>query len=99
TFDDGLVNPTDHDASLQVHRTVIEGSLRAGVSNFGSSISLGDSVLDCNKIHLDSEVYDGKNASFEDLGGNACGCGGAAVPCVALTSFVEPSGALSGDAQ
>ena len=62
----------------------IEDSARVGVSSFGSNVSLTNVKLECNSIELDQE--DGSfsgcpnhPASFDDGGGNVCGCDGATV--------------------
>jgi hypothetical protein len=47
---------------------------RAGVSNFGSNMSLGENNIWCAGFPLEVEVFFGTAGVFEDRGGNQCGC-------------------------
>ena len=76
SFGDGvLVAAFDEQASLVLGGSRIEGSERAGVASFGGSVVIGDTMLDCNSIDLNGQDLGG-TFSFEDLGGNVCGCDG-----------------------
>ena len=77
-------------ASAVLAGSRVEGNARSGVSSFGSSLSIEDSVLECNTIHLDGEVFQGLPATFEDRGGAVCGCAGAEVDCKVLSSNLAP---------
>lgn len=74
---------------------VDEGSARAGISSFGAAVEIGSTTLECNSIHLDGEQYRGNDFSFDDLGGNACGCAGAPVVCQVLSSGLAPPEPIS----
>jgi hypothetical protein len=73
-------------AAAKVSSTTIEGSARAGISNFGADVFVGGSQLECNLIHLDGEQAFGKTFTLVDLGGNRCACAGAAVDCQVSSS-------------
>jgi len=85
-------------ASAHVSGTRIEGSARAGIANFAATVVLADSELECNGIHLDGEpltVPEGTfPSSFDDLGGNRCGCGDVRTACTVLMSNLEPPSTL-----
>lgn len=73
----------------------IEDSARAGISSFGSKVTLTNVKFECNSIELDQE--DGSffgcpdhPASFDDGGGNVCGCDGATVACQPKSSNLAP---------
>lgn len=93
-YGDGIsVQTREGPASLFVDRCSLEGNARAGLSNFGASVTLGGSELTCNAIDLNGETtyaaYD--NAfTFEDTGGNTCGCGDTDVQCAVQSSGLEP---------
>jgi hypothetical protein len=72
-FGDGIVVQSSEQISTAViRRSLVEANPRAGVVGFDANVSLGTSVLRCNGIDLNGE---GVSFSFEDLGGNSCGCG------------------------
>lgn len=73
----------------------IEDSARAGVTTIGSNVSLTSVKFECNLIDLDAE--DGgpsgcpnHPSSFDDAGGNVCGCDGANVACQVKSLNLEP---------
>jgi hypothetical protein len=59
------------DAPLTVRDSRVEGSARAGVSNFGATATLSGTALECNAFALDGEPYFDKSYSFADQGGSA----------------------------
>ncbi|HHH27491.1 MAG TPA: DUF1565 domain-containing protein, partial [Polyangiaceae bacterium] len=75
--------------SLDITRATIEGAPRAGISNFGSEVTVSGSFLDCNAIDLDGENLD-IDFVFTDAGGNDCGCGDDRSECKVLTTDIEP---------
>src|SRR5262249_51216162 len=90
-FGDGLaVWAAAGRASVTARGLQIEGSERAGISSFGATVSLGDTSLECNQIHLASEEIGAYPVSFYDLGGNVCGCQGQEVTCRVLSSNLAP---------
>ena len=73
----------------------IEDSARAGVTTIGSNVSLTNVKFECNLIDLDAE--DGglsgcpnHPSSFDDKGGNLCGCDGANVACQVKSLNLDP---------
>jgi hypothetical protein len=82
---------------VELSRTLIQRSARAGVANFGSTTALQRISLDCNLIHLNGEqAYEVvgfpvvQEYSFDDHGGNSCGCGGELEACQVLSSGLSP---------
>jgi len=59
---------------ISVSSSRIERSARAGLSNFGSIVSLRDVHIACAAVRLDGEPFVEWLHVFEDGGGNACGC-------------------------
>jgi hypothetical protein len=78
------------EASAVVTNTRIENSARAGLASFGSHVTIGGSAMSCNAFDLDGEELDGFQFSFEDLGGNDCGCPEPFETCVAQSSSLLP---------
>jgi len=90
-FGDGvLVAREPGPTSALLSRCRVEDSARVGVAAFGAPVSLAATVLECNAIHMNQEAHAGVAASFEDLGGNRCGCGSAPDICRALSVGLEP---------
>ncbi len=91
-FGDGVVALAFHGdpATATIADALITTSARAGVASFGSDVTISATRFDCNAIHLDREPLAGRDAAFSDAGDNICGCNGAAVPCQALSSSLEP---------
>jgi len=89
---DGLCVFTDGPpATATVDRSRIEGNARAGVLDYSGDITVSDSTLECNDIHLDGETGAGLAAfQFHASGKNACGCKGASASCVVATTMAVP---------
>jgi hypothetical protein len=94
-FGDGVTavgDPTP--ASLTVRHSVIANSERAGLSSFGSEITLERTQIECNLIDLNGETSDGTPEGtpflLHDLGGNRCGCGDEEHGCQIASSQLEP---------
>ena len=68
----------------------VEGSGRAGVSSFGGVVALERCQLECNQIALSAQDLGTSPATFEDRGGNDCGCAGTQSPCVAENAALQP---------
>jgi hypothetical protein len=101
SFGDGVLVAAGFDgrqvapASLSADHLSIETSARAAVSAFGTSVALADSHIECNTIDLNGELYQPESnvaeaASFDDQGGNICGCAGEARSCKVLSSGLAP---------
>jgi hypothetical protein len=90
-FGDGVVVASVvSSASAHVSNCRVQGSARAGLAAWGSPITLGQSIFECNHIDLNGETYEGTASSFEDLGGNACGCMGETFTCAVQSAGLEP---------
>jgi len=76
--------------TLEANRVTVENAARAGMSNFGATTGVGDSFFDCNQLDLDGEPIDEIPFTFNDLGGNDCGCGDDRVECKVLSTNIEP---------
>lgn len=92
---DGLVILAGHTPAQVVLRGArIADSHRAGIANFGAAVVLEGSVLECNAISLNGEAFDGTGQpapfSFDDLGGNRCGCGELDEDCAVQSAALEP---------
>jgi hypothetical protein len=90
-FGDGVgVVSESAPARVRMTATRIEQSTRAAVAAWGAQATVGGSVLQCQAFDLDSASYHGTASTFEDLGGNLCGCPEASVPCKALSAQLQP---------
>jgi hypothetical protein len=76
--------------SMQVTRATVTGNARAGIASFGASVEVGQSMVDCNTIHLDAERLEHLPAVFTDGGLNVCGCGAETITCKVLSANLEP---------
>jgi parallel beta helix pectate lyase-like protein len=74
--------------------TQIFANARAGLSNFGSHVTIAGVLFDCNTFDLDAqnEVCNGSDTSpeFLDAGQNVCGCQNQKVACQVKTLSIEP---------
>lgn len=77
-------------ASATVLGARIEESARAGVSSFGASVSLASTRIGCAAFDLDGEPFEARAFSFEDRGGNICGCPSSEGPCTVVSVGLEP---------
>jgi hypothetical protein len=68
----------------------IEGAVRAGLSAFGAAAAVAGTTFECDGFDIHGEPYLGQAASFEDVGGNVCGCSGALRPCRQLSVHLSP---------
>jgi len=78
---------------LTIARTIVE--TYGGDIRIGSNVSLTNVKFECNSIDLDAE--DGglsgcpnHPSSFDDKGGNVCGCDGANVACQVKSLNLDP---------
>jgi hypothetical protein len=79
--------------SLDVSLVHVEDSARAGISNFGALVAIGSTVVQCASFDLEGEAQ-GQAFTFEDRGGNRCGCPVADAECIAVSPGLEPPGAI-----
>jgi len=92
---DGVV-VWSHDgaASGTISNSRIEHSVRAGLSNFGASVSLSNTTIACAAFELAGADHESFPLSFTDEGGNACGCPDADGVCKMQSTNIEPPPAL-----
>jgi hypothetical protein len=83
-------------SSLNIVRARIEESARAGLSNFGAFVSLESTRIHCAAFELAGESYNDKEFTFEDRGGNQCGCPDADHACKSVSVGLEPPTPLAG---
>jgi hypothetical protein len=70
--------------SVAVTGSRLESNVRAGALILGASLTLGSSSLECNArdlLGLEEYLGTAHPMSFDDLGQNRCGCGGAERSC------------------
>ncbi len=92
-FGDGLVATLMNagaSPTLSVTDSIVAGSARAGLANFGAAAEIGGVSFGCNTIHLNGEAVMGLEAAFTNLGGNWCGCGGEEVTCTQQSAALQP---------
>jgi hypothetical protein len=100
-FGDGLVttaafyNNVLIPSATHVASSLIASNARAGVLAFATDVTLVDNQFECNAIHLNGEPYEDIGFVIDDLGGNSCGCNGAASPCKVLSSNLEVPGPIN----
>jgi hypothetical protein len=93
-FGDGLAAYGDAEqATVEVVRTQIKNSARAGLANFGTFVALSGVAIECAKFDLEGEHTVTPEEVFkfvlEDRGGNRCGCPDADVECVYVSTGIE----------
>ena len=77
-------------AQVTVRGSRIDTVARAGVSAFGASVSLERSTINCTTFALDAESLGAAMGTFEDLGGNVCGCADAPAICQVVSAQLAP---------
>ena len=87
TIPDGLP------ARATVNGCVFENTLRAGVSAFGSAVALQNSRMECNAFALSGQDFESP-FSFDDEGGNWCGCRDDVAACAVATTALQPPRAV-----
>ncbi len=65
-------------------------SARAGLAAYGSSVTIEDNTMLCSAFDIDNEIWDGVPTTFDDQGGNECGCDGPLGDCEAVSSQILP---------
>ncbi len=73
----------------------IEGSERAGITSVGSDVSSQATLLNCNAIDLDGEMFGAALPVINDLGGNTCKCGEHVVACQVKSLNLAPPDSLT----
>jgi len=80
----------EHPTGAVVRGSVFADTLRAGLSNFGATVSIEDSRFDCNAFALNGQDVGLSPFTINDLGGNGCGCNGDHEECKVLSANLEP---------
>jgi hypothetical protein len=90
SYGDGMAcAATTVPAALTVVRSRIERSARAGLTNFGSEVTLSASELLCNPLDLNAQDYEGRSYVFHDEQNNRCGCDNGSEACRVLTTMLD----------
>jgi hypothetical protein len=63
---------------------------RAGLSNFGGEATLANNALQCAVYELEGEPFYGFSFTFNDWGGNSCGCPSPSGSCVVESAGIVP---------
>ncbi|MBI2395727.1 MAG: DUF1565 domain-containing protein [Deltaproteobacteria bacterium] len=83
-------------AVADVAESSIDSCVRAGVSVFGSQLTMGTVQLSCNAFDLEVAASGASGAevpfSVDDRGGNSCGCGAARRSCKGQSHGLAPVG-------
>jgi hypothetical protein len=72
-----------------VSGSLIRDNARAGLSIYGSAITLRNNQVRCNGFDIDAEEFDGVAATLDNAGGNTCGCE-LEEPCKAVSAGLQP---------
>jgi hypothetical protein len=75
---------------VTIENNLIFISARAGIGAYGSHVTVEDNTIICSAFDIDNEVYQGVPTTFDDQGGNRCGCGGPLGTCIAVSSQLVP---------
>jgi hypothetical protein len=91
-FGDGFAVATVHDAraNVAVHGSHIADNVRAGFANFGADTALKQNAITCSGFNLTAVAHGESPYSFDDQGGNLCGCPAADSECKAISPDIEP---------
>ena len=93
TFGDGVL-ATAHlgPTTLALRRSLVENSMRSALSNFGSHIILESTTLQCQAFDIATEPLPESTIvpTFENLGGNTCGCPATDESCKAESAGLVP---------
>jgi hypothetical protein len=78
-------------AKVSIAGSRVEASARAGLSNFGSDVAFANTALVCSAFDIEGDQQvTGENFSFENGGGNACGCPEASGECKVVSMSIAP---------
>ena len=77
--------------TVWVGDTFIANSARAGLSNFGSFVDLGDTAIQCSGFNLEGDPFPtgADDFQFNNRGGNKCGCPLATGECTVDSVHIE----------
>jgi len=91
-----VIVPGHFPTFVDVTRATVERSARAAMATFAAPMAVRETLFDCNPIDMNGEEDDGEPFTFEDLGGNRCGCDveGNEWQCQVLSTGLTPPVAL-----
>ena len=91
TLGDGIAVWTDNlPAEVTITGTVVDSNAGAGLANWGAPVHFTSTLLSCNVVDLQGEVYQDSPFSFPDSHHNICGCPPVADLCRALSTGSSP---------
>ena len=103
-FGDGIiVMPWTVPSEVSLENILIDASDRAGLSNFGSIVAFKNVLIKCAAFELNHEIVpkdlfgpgippqDILTFTYDDQGGNSCGCPVADSDCHSVSAGLEPS--------
>jgi hypothetical protein len=77
--------------TVRLSAVTIESSARAGISNFGGAVEMGNTTIRCSAFDIHAESLGTTSFRLTDLGGNVCGCPEATNTCeVVGAEFTTP---------
>ena len=77
-------------SDVTIENNLLFQSARAGVAAYGSNVTIEDNTILCSAFDIDNEIFQGVPTTFDDEGGNQCGCGGPLGECEAVSSQILP---------
>jgi len=92
-FGDGIVVITEagsDPSQVTLTGNRIEASERAGLSNFGGAVAFASNALVCSAFDIEGEEHMGAAFSFDNQGGNVCGCPEANAKCKVVSVGLAP---------
>lgn len=94
-FGDGIsIASVGNSANVTLTDVRVEDSKRASISNFGGTVDMFSSTLQCSAFDITSQYFNGYMAAFFDKGNNHCGCPDATGVCIMANVVLEPPTAL-----
>lgn len=94
-FGDGIVFTSEIAvASGTVANTLLTNNARAGLASFGGTVTLVDNTMVCQAFDLNAEPLAEHVTTFEDQGGNLCGCPDATEACRSVSAGLQPPAQL-----
>lgn len=83
------------DTIVELRGCRVSQAARASLASFGAHAVVETTSFECAPVHLNGERWANHAYSFENRGGNACGCGDEQSVCKVLSSSLTPPGPSS----
>ena len=77
-------------ATVSVAGVVIDSCDRVGILNKASDVTLSSTWIECARIPLDGESWQGEGYTFANEGGNTCECDGEESTCKIVSTSIAP---------